>query len=86
MKTHREFWLVKPNHLALDHFVLYEQPFCRGYETVHVIEKSAFDKAVDALKIILDVRSCDKRSEAAQLFDCRMLARDTLKELGIKFD
>ena len=72
----REFWLVKAEPESICHYVLYLPPLPPKHEVVHVIEKSAFDKAVHALKHYAIANGGTHPSGN--------VARNTLRELGVE--
>nr|BFD58952.1 hypothetical protein CKG001_10590 [Bdellovibrio sp. CKG001] len=87
----REFWLVKYRRLSLCHSVLYLPPIEPKdyFEVKHVIEKSAYQKAVDASKEIsyigFDCIHCEMKNGVVceeHLFDNARIATEALKELG----
>jgi iron uptake system EfeUOB component EfeO/EfeM len=66
MSKPREFWIdIKNDGVKHSHET-------RKFKGLHVIEKSAYRKAIAALKKIADINFTDELT----------LAKDTLKELG----
>ncbi len=52
----------------------------KGFEEIHVIEKSAYDKAVEALKVISQYTSAYSGASSPEA----NLAKETLFELGVE--
>ena len=52
----------------------------KGFEEIHVIEKSAYDKAVEALKEIAEYKWCPMCNNEESIG----IAEETLRELGVE--
>lgn len=99
MKKPREFWIIKneKHHTGLEWYDAFKhrQTFIRTNEKhqIHVIDKSAYDIAVEALKFYAKGEGVNDGSKIeCDKHDCWMKtsgksgtkARETLKSLGIE--
>jgi hypothetical protein len=90
MSKYREFWIGPDDSgdevigyiLGVERRPVWaSKPVREGYNSIHVIEKSAYDKAIAALKFIHWMRDPASQGEDA-LIEFEMKAEQTLKELG----
>ena len=77
----REFWIAQGSHADI---VTYSEKQAKDLgwskEPIHVIEKSAYDKAVEALKVISQYTSAYSGASSPEA----NLAKETLRELGVE--
>lgn len=77
----REFWIEQWNDGNWTTSTVWKRPLIMGnVEQIHVIEKSAYDKAVEALKVISQYTSAYSGASSPEA----NLAKETLRELGVE--